>query len=183
MKKRSAYSWLSLILGILVIILAVYMMFNPTAALNAAIILLAIMVIAEGIMDIYAFFRFSRFTGFGPVFSLISGILLVVLGVLMLFNVLATAMVISLLLPIIFILRCIARLVNLGIVKRLAGNGMFWLLLILNVLGIILGIVMLLNPVTTLTVIPIVFSFYLLVLGIESIVVFFSGLGDDNDLV
>lgn len=173
MKKRTLSAWLSLLFGILAIALAIYTMTNPVAAFNAAIIFLAVVVILDGIANIAFYVRFKGATGIGATLTLISGIITVIVGLLMMFNLFATAVIISILLPIVFIVHCVVRLANLGFVKATVGNGMFWLLLVLNVLGVVLGAIMLLNPAATISAIPLIFSFYLLVLGVESIVMFF----------
>lgn len=174
MKKRTLAAWLSLLFGILAIALAIYMMANPVAAFGAAMIFLAVIVILDGIASIAFYARFKNATGIGATLTLISGIITIIVGLLMMFNLFATAVVISILLPIVFIVRCAVRLANLGFVKTALGNGMFWMLLALNILGIILGVIMLLNPAVTITAIPMIFCFYLLVLGVEAIILFFT---------
>lgn len=178
MKKRSMFGWLEFILGILFIILGIYTFTNPTAALGGFVIVYGIVAIVTGIADIVFYVRLEKRTGFGPVTSLVGGIISILIGILLLFNVGAGIIAISILFPFWFIIHCIARLANLGAIKLLAGKAQFYLALFVNILGLVLGLLLLFNPFASSVALSYIIAVYLLVSGVSSIVIAFSRLGD-----
>ena len=89
-----------------------------------------------GIGDILLYIRMERFIGFGPVISLISGIVSVMAGIMLVVYPGAGVMVLSVLFPIWFIAHCISRLSHAGTIRLFSGNGMYYTTLILNGVGL-----------------------------------------------
>ncbi len=177
MRRRSGYGWLELILGIALIILGILILRGPGLALTGVVIICGIVAIVMGVADILLYVRVERYTGFGPMVSLISGILSVMAGIMLLVYPSAGKWALSLLLPIWFIAHCISRLAHLHVIRSTAGSGMYYFTLIINILGLILGILMLLQPVLTVMTAGYLASFYLILLGIDSIVMGVSKMG------
>ena len=69
------------------------------------------------------------------------------------------------------------RLTRLSHIRFVAGDGIYSLTLILNVIGLVLGFLMFLRPLLTLTAIRCLAGCYLLLLGIDSVAMAFSRLG------
>lgn len=131
-----------------------------------------------GIADIILYVQVERYTGFGPVISLISGILSVMSGMMLLVYPRAGALVLTLLFPIWFIAHCISRLAHLPHIRLVAGSGMYTLSLVIQIVGLILGIMMFLRPLFTLATIRCFGGCYLILLGIDSILLAVSPGGD-----
>ncbi|HIS00209.1 MAG TPA: DUF308 domain-containing protein [Candidatus Excrementavichristensenella intestinipullorum] len=180
MRRRSGFGWLELFTGILLIALGAWVFVNPGHALTSMVFAYGIAAVIMGVLDIVLYVQVERYTGFGPVVSLISGILSVMSGMLLLLYPQAGALVLTLLFPIWFIAHCIARLAHLPYVRLEAGNGIFYYGLVTNIIGLILGFMMLLKPLFTLTVIRYFAGIYLILLGIDSIVMAFSPMGRNN---
>ena len=180
MRRRSGFGWLQLIVGILLIVLGIWAFADPEMALKSMVFAYGIAAVIMGVLDIVLYVQVERYTGFGPVVSLISGILSVMSGMLLLLYPQAGALVLTLLFPIWFIAHCIARLAHLPYVRLEAGNGIFYYGLVTNIIGLILGFMMLLKPLFTLTVIRYFAGIYLILLGIDSIVMAFSPMGRNN---
>ena len=83
MRGRSNFGWLKLIEGILLLVLGIYTLTRPDQALTGFIILYGIVAVITGISDIILYVQVARFTGFGPVLSLITGTLSVMAGVML----------------------------------------------------------------------------------------------------
>ncbi len=122
-------------------------------------------------------YRISRFTGFGPIVSLISGTLSVMTGVVLLVYPNAGKLVLSLLFPLWFIAHCISRLANLNMTRFVAGNFAYTFTLVMNIIGLVLGTLMLFDPLASLGTLRYIVSFYLILLGIDCIVLAFSKIG------
>lgn len=84
MKKLSGFGWLELAVGILLVILGIWAFMNPQMAMTGMIFAYGIAAIIMGITDIVMYIRVERYTGLGPLISLISGILSVMSGIMLL---------------------------------------------------------------------------------------------------
>ena len=74
--------------------------------------------------------------------------------------------------PIWFLTHCISRLTHLNFVRLVAGKGSYYLTLIANVLGIVLGVLMLFDPMLSFVSMGALIGSDLILLGVESIVFF-----------
>ena len=180
MRRKSGFGWLELILGILLVILGIFSMINPNTALTGIVIVYGIAAIVIGISDIMMYVRVERYTGFGPMVSLIGGILSVMSGVMLLVYPNAGKWVLSLLFPIWFIAHCISRLAHLSSMRIYMENFAYYLTLILNILGLISGFMMIFHPLISLLSVSYIIGFYLILLGIDCIVIAFSKISSNH---
>lgn len=179
MRKRSGFGWLECILGILLIILGIFTFANPHKTLTGIVVIYGILAVVMGVTDILLYVRIERYTGFGPIVSLISGILSVMSGMMLLAYPNARKLILSLLFPIWFIAHCISRLSHLHTIRLTAGNLIHYLTLALNILGLALGFMMMFRPVVSLISVSYIVGAYLILLGIDSIIMAFSKIGSD----
>ena len=177
MKRHSGFGWLELIIGILVIVLGIWALVAPGVALTGMAFAYGIAAVIMGVADILLYIEVERYTGFGPIISLISGILSVMSGVMLLVYPAAGAVALTLLFPIWFIAHCISRLAHLNHIRLIAGRGMYYCTLIIHIAGLVLGFMMLLNPLLTLSAIRYCASTYLILLGIDGILTAISPMG------
>ena len=178
MKRRSGFGFLELIIGILLIVLGIFTFINPGHALTGLVFVYGLIAVGMGIADILLYVRVERYTGLGPIVSLVSGILSVMSGIMLLVYPGAGKWVLSLLFPIWFFAHCISRLAHVNTIRTLAGNAAYFFTLVLNILGLLLGCMMILHPVLSLMSISYIVGFYLLFLGIDSVVLALSRLGE-----
>ena len=177
MRRRSGFGWLELVIGIFLIVLGIWTFANPDRALSGMAAAFGLAAIAMGVADIILFIQVERFIGFGPILSLIAGILSVMSGIMLLAYPRAGAAALTLLFPIWFMAHCISRLLHLPHVRLVAGSGIYCLLLIINVVGLVLGFLMFLRPIFTLSAIRVFASVYLILLGVDSVAVAVSRMG------
>ena len=177
MKKLSAFGWLELIGGILLIILGIWVFLNPQVAVTGMVFAYGLAAVVMGVADIIMYIRVERYIGFGPVISLVSGILSVMSGVMLLVYPSAGAVVLTLLFPIWFIAHCISKLAHLPHIRMTAGDGMYVFTLVVNIIGLILGCMMFISPLFTIETICYFASIYLILLGIDSVAMAVSPIG------
>ncbi len=177
MRKRSAFGWLELIIGIIMVFLGVFIFVRPETALTGIVILYGIIAVVMGITDIMFYVKMERYTGFGPAVSLISGIFSVMAGIMLLVYPSAGKWILVLLLPIWFIAHCISRLSHLSIIRIIAGSFFYYFTLIMNIIGIIVGCMMIINPVISLFTAGFLIGIYFILSGIDSIVMAVSKIG------
>ena len=177
MTRRSGFGWLELIIGIVLIALGVLAFAKPDLALTGLVFAYGISAVIMGVADIILFIQVERYTGFGPMLSLISGVLSVMTGLMLVVYPGTGVLVLTVLFPIWFIAPGISRLAHLGHIRFVAGKGIYYFTLIINLMGLVLGILMLFNPLFTLTTIRYLASAYLILLGIDSVVMAVSRMG------
>lgn len=177
MRRRSGFGWLELVIGIAFILLGILAFAKPDLALTGLIFVYGIAAVVMGVADIILFIEVERYTGLGPILSLISGVLSVMTGLTLVVYPGTGVLVLTFLFPIWFIAHGISRLVHLGHIRFVAGDGIYYFTLIINIIGLILGVLMIFNPLFTLTTIRYFASVYLILLGIDSLVMAVSRMG------
>ena len=170
MKNQKTLGILDLILGILLFLAGCYAITHPAAALAGVTMFYGILAVATGIVDVVFYVKMERRTGFGPVAALVSGILSVLTGILVLAQPAAGSITLTILFPIWFIAHCISGLARLPLIRWTAGNLSYYFALIVNIIGLIVGLMMLCSPVLSMLSLPWLAGLYLLLLGINSIV-------------
>lgn len=177
MRRRSKFGWMELIIGILLIVLGIFTFLRPGSVLTGAVLVYGVFALITGIADIVFYVKMERHTGFGPVVALVSGILSVIAGLLVMVYPGAAAWALTIFFPLWFIMHCISRLTHLGIIRYVAGNGYYYFSLVLNIIGLVLGFLMLLQPALAFLSMGFVIGAYLILLGIDSLVLAFSDVG------
>ena len=177
MNKRSGFGWLELVTGILTIALGILVFTLPNLVVTGMAIAFGIAAIIMGIAYIIMFIRVEKYAGWGPILSLITGIISVMSGIALLVYPELGALMLTLLFPIWFIAHCISRLLHLHTIRLVAGSGMYAFTLVVNIVGLILGFLMLLSPLFTLSALRCFAGFYLILLGIDSLLMAISRMG------
>lgn len=176
MSKRS-FGWGELIIGLLLILLGVFTLARPESMLTGIIVIYGIIAVILGISDIILYVKLEKFTGFGPMMSLISGILSVMCGIMLIANPNVGKWALTVMLPVWFIAHCISGLAHTGTIRLMTNSFCYYCLLILNILGLILGILMLISPALsflTIRAISYIAAAYLILFGVESVIAAFA---------
>ncbi len=175
MRRRSGLDWFELIVGILLVIFGLYTFIHPGTTLLWIVILYGLIAVITGISDIVFFAKTERYTGFGPTISLISGIFSIMAGIMLLAYPNAGKWIMVLLIPIWFIAHCVSRLSHLHITRFMLGNSYYYFTLIINIMGIVLGCMMIIWPSISLFSAGFLIGGYLILMGIDNIVMAVSG--------
>ena len=81
MRKRSSFGWLVLLSGLLMIVLGILIFVVPGFIMTGLVYAFGIAAIVMGVADIVLFIRVERYTGLGPILSLVTGIISVMSGI------------------------------------------------------------------------------------------------------
>lgn len=177
MKKRSEFSWMEFAVGALLVLLGIFTFIRPGSMLTGIVVIYGIVAVITGIEDIITYVKIEKYTGFGPVVSLVTGILSVLCGMMLLIYPGAGKWILSLLFPIWFIAHCISRLSHMNMLRMTRGKLFYYIAMIINIIGLLLGFLMVFYPLLTfmtMHVIGYVVAVYLILLGIDSIVTAFG---------
>ena len=177
MRNRSGFGWLEFIVGVLLIILGIFTFMKPDGTLTVVVVVYGLIAVITGICDIVFYMKMEQHMGFGPTISLVSGILSVMAGIMLIVYLDAGKWILTLLFPIWFIAHCISRLSHLNVVRIAAGRFYYYFSLIVNILCLVLGVCMLINPVVSLLSFGVIIGIYLILLGLDNIVMAVSDMG------
>ena len=165
------------IIGIALIVMGIYTFTRPLSALTGLVLIYGLVATAMGIVDIVFYVKTEEHTGFAPTIALISGILSLLAGLMLMIHPGAGRWALVVFFPLWFIAHCISRLSGLSFVRMTAGRAIYWLTLIINVLGLMLGILMLVKPAFSLFSVMVTIGCYLILLGIDNVISAFSRIG------
>ena len=172
MNTRKRLGWMELIEGALLLVLGIVTLTRPRGALTTLVVAYGLIALLTGLVDIAFYIVMEKHTGFGPTISLVTGILSVLAGCALIAHPEIGLSVLLVIFPIWFLTHCISRLTHLNIVRLVAGKGSYYLTLIANVLGIVLGVLMLFDPMLSFVSMGALIGSDLILLGVESIVFF-----------
>jgi len=170
MKNNSSFKWMEIIEGVLLILLGIFSIIHPRSVLTGVVAVCGIVAVITGIKDIILYIRAGRYTGFAPTVALVTGVLGIMSGFMLLVYPGAGKWIFSLLFPIWFIAHCISGLFRLNVMRFREGKFSYYFTLIVNIAGLVLGFMMFLNPLFSLLSAGYLIGGYLVLLGIDSII-------------
>lgn len=160
-----ARSWqATVILGAVTLVLGLIVSFNPTGSLTVVAVLLGILMIVSGL------FHLVRIFGRGEAHRVwlgISGLLLVVIGVVLIRHLHLTTALIGLYVGLTWIVQGVTALI--GGLADSAGEGRGWWIAF-GAVSVIAGIVVTATPVTSLTVLAVLLGTWFIIIGIFEII-------------
>lgn len=169
MEQKRGVDWGSLLMGILFVIVALFSFQNPAGDLIAIVMVFAIFALLKGIFEIFARNKWKELTGYKAKMPLLVGIVDILIGVFFLFNIRAGVLALPFVFAIWFIMDSVLGLFALDLAKSIS-NGYYWFTLLVNVLGIFLGVILLFNPLSAALTLSFLVGFYFMMFGITHIV-------------
>lgn len=166
-KKR--FDWASLILGIVLVVLGCVSIMHPDKSLHLLCILVGVGLLLLGIYELWARSKMQEWFGYRSGWLLGTGILDIVLGIVFLVYQNFGTTVIAVIFALWFIISSANELTIAGFLHQL-NVGYYWLLFILDILGLIIGVVLLFSPMLSAITMVWLISFYLIVIGIVKII-------------
>lgn len=159
--------WLVLIMGLVSLIVGIFVLVYPIAAVRLVAVIFGIWLLVSGIFQLAQSFD-SALETTARVLGAISGVLGIILGIICFDSVEDRITLLVLFIGIWWIMRGVMQLVagaGTG-----SGNGV---LIFLGILGILAGIVVLVWPITSLEVLTIMAGIWLVVLGVFEVLASF----------
>ena len=170
--SKKGFNLVHFILGLVLLVTGLVSFFNPLSSLVAIVVVFAVAALFEGIIQLVFRSRLHEYTGYKANSILVLGILDSLIGLFLLFNMNFGLLALPYIFAIWFIIDSIGELIVSDVFKS-SSNGYYWFKIVMNVLGLILGIMMLFNPIVSALTISFLVGFYFLTAGIDFIVTSF----------
>lgn len=163
------FDWSSFVMGILFVLVALLSFRDPLSSLVAIVAVFAVFAILKGIFELFFRNRLKELTGYRGTMTLVLGIFDIVMGVFLFFNMNAGVAALPFVFAVWFMLDSIFGLFHLDLARNVS-DGYYWFTLIINVLGILLGLMMLFDPITSALTLSFLVGFYFMMYGITHII-------------
>lgn len=157
------------LLGIVSVVIGLIVFANPLTGAGFIIYLIAFMAIFRGLMFILIRNNVKKATGESPTVFIILGVLNILIGIFILFNVTSSILALPFVFAIWFIADSLVTLFNIGWVRKYS-KGRFWFTVLTSILGIILGVLLIYNPWASILTIAMLVGIYFVMNGIIQIV-------------
>lgn len=171
--SKSSFKWGNLIVGVLFIITSLIAFRNPVGNLAGITVFFGMIAIIKGLFDVFFRNKVKKITGMPGTSLLIIGIFDILLGFLLLFNLTTSIMALPFVFATWFLVDSIGGLFSLEQARALSTTN-YWLQLIVSILGILISISLLFDPITSALTLSFLVGFYLMWIGIFYIVEAFS---------
>lgn len=173
MSSSKHIHWGSLLLGILFVLASLIAFRDPVGNLQALVMVFAIFAILKGLYEIFLRNSVHYFTGTKATMLIVVGVLDIIVGIFFLLNINLGVVALPIVFAVWFLVDSIFGLFTADIARQIS-NGYYWFQIIVNVLGIIVGIMLLLNPLSAALTLSFLVGFYFMLFGITNIVEAFA---------
>lgn len=171
--SKNGFKWGNLIVGVLFIITSLIAFRNPVGNLAGITVFFGMIAIIKGLFDVFFRNKVKKITGMQGTSLLIIGVFDILLGILLLFNLATSIMALPFVFATWFLVDSLGGLFSLEQARALSTAN-YWLQLIVSVLGIVISIALLFDPITSALTLSFLVGFYLMWIGIFYIVEAFS---------
>lgn len=166
---KRGFDWFSLVVGIILVIAGIASFMRPDATLKFVSICLGIGLLVKGIYELWFRQGINNWFGEKSGWLLFMGIVDIILGLLFIFRAASGVVVIAYIFAFWFIFDSIAEIATANYFKRL-NRGYYVAMLILNILALLVGFILLFNPLIAASTLVLLISFYLLLIGFIKII-------------
>ena len=168
-ENKRNFDVFSLVIGILLIFLGGYSLYRPDTTLAFISIMIGIIAIIKGIYELWFRRGISFWLGEKSGWLLAMGILDIILGCIFIFKIAVGASFIAIIFAIWFIFDALTQIATANFFKRL-NKGYYWIIVVLSILSLIMGVMLLFNPILSALTIVWIISIYLITIGILKII-------------
>ena len=173
MEEKRNFNWGYLIVGILFMVVAFMSLSYPEGNLLAIVMYFGIGAIIKGCFELFNRKKINRLAGEESNLPILLGILDVLIGLLLLFNIGASLAMLPYFFAAWFLVDSIYDLFFAKLYKKVS-KAMYCFTIISNILGIILGVMLLFNPITSALTLAFLVGAYFMVTGVTYIVAAFG---------
>ncbi|TJX60769.1 hypothetical protein E8P77_19640 [Soehngenia saccharolytica] len=166
MTKRN---FLYIIGGLIMIVASVTAFVNPLATVATLAIIIGAVSVVRGIMMIIAYWNLREEFNFRSKFMLFFGILLTLFGILLLFKTEFAINILTYAVAIWFIVEAVQNFFSVGFYKKISP-AIYSTSIVMNILLLLFGVLLLLNPLITWVTVSVLIGLILLVAGLNYLI-------------
>lgn len=168
-RRNRGFDWGAFIAGVLMVVVAFLLLRHPEKGLHAFVLIFGIVSIVQGVVWLAAYSRFRDFFTRSWM-TIVSGVLDIIIGILFLCSYDIGALTIAYLFAVWFLIDSVVGIAFSWHLKDIS-TGYFVFNLILNILSLVIAIFLIFNPVLAVISLIWLVAFWLLVFGINEIIV------------
>jgi uncharacterized membrane protein HdeD (DUF308 family) len=168
-QKSWGFDWPLFLSGIIFLIAGLFLVAQPSASLVSIVLIFGIMAIVQGISWLGNFFHYRDYVNGISFFVIIAGVLDILIGIIFITKIYVGAIVIAYVFATWFLIDSIIGIVVASHLRNF-GKGYFWVSLILDILGVVVAIMMLFNPLSSLLTMTMLLSIYFIIFGVNNVI-------------
>lgn len=169
MSQNKTTNVISFLIGILLIIIALFAFANPFHDLVWITVFIAVVLIIKGLAELFN----RHYPGSDSGKIVLLGTLDTLLGVFLLFNIQFGMIALPYIFAICFICESLLTLFSLADLE-LISKGLFYFFIFMNIIGVVLGVMLLLNPAASIFTLAFLIGMYFMIHGINAIILAFQ---------
>ncbi|GAX00954.1 HdeD family acid-resistance protein [Secundilactobacillus silagei] len=173
MRPKWGFDWHELITGVLSLIAAYVVVGIPRVSLTAMAVIFGLLAILSGLTTLSGVSKLREFVGNWANAALVFAVIDLLIGVFFIVKPSSGIVVLGYLVAFWFLIDAVERLMVVGHLRDF-GSGYFIASLILDILSLLIGIMLLINPVIAIMSMTWLIGFYLIVFGINAIMLAFA---------
>lgn len=166
---KTKFDWSSFAIGLLMVVVALFSFRTPITNLAAIVLVFAFSAIFKGILQLFGHFKLKDFTYYRSKRLVFLGIINIIIGIFLMFNMTSSIVALPFVFSMWFIVESIGELL-LASIYRDISKSYFWLMIISSIISIILGFILLSQPLIAALSISWLVGTYFLIGGIIYIV-------------
>lgn len=166
---ENGFNWWSLIIGIIYIVLGILAFNNPLGSASFVIYLFAFAVAFKGIAQIIIRNRLKEYSGMTNNWMIVIGIIDIIIGVFLFFNVTAGVIALPIVFAMWFIIDSVIALISARTIRKYSKRN-FWLIVFLSIISIIIGIILIFNPIASILTVAYLVGIYFTLNGLSFVI-------------
>ncbi|WP_297077654.1 HdeD family acid-resistance protein [uncultured Enterococcus sp.] len=156
------------ILGVLFILMALLAFRDPAGDLIALVIFFGMIALIKGFFELFYRKKMEEFTGSSKNWVIFMGIVDLLFGLILLFNIPLGLIALPFVFSFWFILDSIGALMIASKFQKVS-NGYYYFMLAISIIGILVGLLLLFNPLSAALTLAFLVGFYFMMIGISFI--------------
>ena len=168
-RNNEGFQWGSFLLGILYLFLAFFAFNNPMVSIVSVAYIFALGAIFIGLYEIFIRRKMRQHAGLSSGFVIVIGILDILIGVFFLFNISAAVVTMPFVFAVWLIVDSVGTIFTASPIRNYS-TAQYWFTMIVGILGVIIGLLLVFNPLSSFIAIATLLGLYFMLFGILHIV-------------
>lgn len=169
-QKTWGFDWPLFLSGIIFLIAGFFLIAQPSASLVSIVLIFGVMAIVQGISWLGNFFHYRDYVNGISFLAIVAGVLDILIGLTFITKIYVGAIVIAYLFATWFLIDSIIGIVMSSHLRSF-GRGYFWVSLILDIFGVVVAIMMLFDPLSSLLTLTMLLAIYFVIFGVNNVIV------------